>query len=337
MASLKILFAIFFLLTGIVRAQSPFEGLTVEYYNGMNFDQFVSTKIDKRIGFSRRLKTPAPGVAKEFFSIRWTGSLVPPRSGLYTFNVMADDGVRLWINEELLVNAWVEQEATNYSATILLEKNQPCDLKIEYFNSIIHSVLQLQWELPPEEFSVSTNGFIPRLAKPSSIDGKYLTPSRTAKRPKSSLLVSNLNVESKPVAKDEFQPTDTEPVKIRVQREKQFKGEEPIVLRTVVFEQQSALIPADAYDELNELLSYLKKYPDKKIEIRGHTDYAGDSLDNYQLSEKRAKAIEAYLIKGGIETDRINSKGFGGSAPLITTRDIEDRLVNRRVEFIITD
>jgi outer membrane protein OmpA-like peptidoglycan-associated protein len=331
---------IFILLGGIAQAQSPFEGLTVEYYNGRNFDRFISSKIDKRIGFSRRLESPAPGVAREFFSIRWTGSLIAPRTGLYTFNVVVDDGVRLWVNHELLIDSWIEQEATNYSATIFLEEGQSYDLKIDYFNSIIHSVLQIQWEVPPENLPGIVDRFIPSLATPSFINAESLTPVRTPKRTATNLMVRSLEkseVDGTETGKmEKAKVAESKPMKaFLVTQETTYKKDEPIILRTVVFEQQSAVIPGDAYGELEELVTYLKKYANKKIEIRGHTDYAGDSVDNQALSENRAKAVAEYLVTQGISPGRVTSKGFGGNHPVILNKEVEYRTMNRRVEFVI--
>jgi outer membrane protein OmpA-like peptidoglycan-associated protein len=341
MTFVKFLSVLFIGIVSAVSAQSPFEGLTVEYYNGRNFDRFISSTIDKRIGFSRRLESPAPGVAKEFFSMRWTGSLIAPRTGLYTFNVIVDDGVKLWVNHELLIDSWIEQEATNYSATIFLDEGQTYDLKIEYFNSIVHSVLQIQWELPPEKTPVLTDRFIPIVSIPSVINSESLTPERTPKRSRENLMVNNVqNPEGKSSTEKKIEEKAVEEIPLKavvVKKESVYKKEEPIVLRTVIFEQQSAMIPNDAYGELEELITYLKKYPNKKIEIRGHTDYAGDSLDNHQLSEIRAKAVANYLIKEGINSDRVSSKGFGGTHPVILHKELEYRTMNRRVEFIIRD
>lgn len=330
--------------TGGLFAQERFRGLTAEYYNGANFEDHVRTRVDKRLGFSRQLESPCPGVGKEYFSIRWSGALTAPTTGIYAFHVLADDGVRLWVNHELLIDAWQEQEATPYSASIYLEKGQAYDVRIEYFNTIIHSVLQIQWQIPEEMFSLAG---LPVLSKETSISADYLTPGRAPKKEKTNLMVADVdkNIERRQLQADTLQkndklkeviPSNARTAKPTLRRVK-IESEEPIVLKSVIFEQQQSELLNDSYDELNDLIGYLKRNPEKKIEIRGHTDYVGDSIDNQQLSLKRATAVESYLVKNGVAKDRITTKGFGGTQPVVKKKDIEDRLVNRRVEFVLTD
>ena len=74
------------------------QGLKGEYYNGTNFDTYVTTRIDNGINFDYRDQSPAPGVNTTHYSIRWTGKIFAPQSGKYTFYVFADDGIRMWVN-----------------------------------------------------------------------------------------------------------------------------------------------------------------------------------------------------------------------------------------------
>jgi outer membrane protein OmpA-like peptidoglycan-associated protein len=330
--------------TTITLAQNDVGGLLGEYYNGMNFEYHALSRIDQKIGFSRKLESPCPGVGKEFFSIRWSGTVIAPVSGLYKFLVVADDGVRLWVNHEKLIAAWVEQEAAHYSGSIMLEAGVSYDIRIDYFNSIIHSVIDIEWEVPETEPGILFEGLQSRVGKGVPISSNFLIPKREEKKRKTNLMVSSMYVEkpksdSVEIPKPNKNATVVKNAKKRDNRgiQDQHNVPEPIVLKTVVFEQQSATVPHDAHEELNRLVIYLKRHPDKKIELRGHTDYAGDSVDNHNLSVERAKAVEAYLILKGVDKERITSKGFGGSQPLIRKRDLEDRLVNRRVEFVLID
>lgn len=109
-----------------------------------------------------------------------------------------------------------------------------------------------------------------------------------------------------------------------------------IQLKNVLFESGTANLLEKSYQELNVLLSFLVAYPAIEIRIDGHTDNVGKEEDNKRLSEKRANAIEIYLISQGIRTERLTSKGFGETSPLISNETIEGRQKNRRVEFVIT-
>ena len=324
-----------------IYAQQNAGGLLGQYYNGINFDYLAFTRVDEKIGFSRKLESPCPGVGKEYFSIRWSGKITPPLSGVYKFHVVADDGVRLWVNHEQLIDAWFDQEATSYSGSILLDGGQSYDIRIEYFNSIVHSVIDVEWEVPETEPGILFEGLQARIGKSVPISSNFLLPDREKKKAKSNLMVTSMVI---PKPKNDSSSNISKQTKNIIRpakkgkiKKEEFTTDERIILKTVIFDQQSANIPYDAHDELNRLIKYLKRHGHKKIEIRGHTDYAGDSLDNHQLSIRRAQAVESYLIANGIDKSRITSKGFGGAQPLIRKRDLEDRLINRRVEFVLLD
>ncbi len=338
--------ALIFLLT--IAAISTFGqqrlgGLNAQYYNGTNFEYLALTRVDKKIGFSRMLESPCPGVGKEYFSIRWTGTLEIPTTGTYVFHALADDGLRFWVNHQLIIDAWYDQVATPYSASIFLEGGQQYDIRVEYFNSIIHSVLQITWQVP--ENDASTLPGLPSLSPESPIQARYLKPERTPMKPKLNVMVAGVDDTLKvrrsenkiPKQAPLVEKREVKNVPVSKKEGHDVKSDEPIILKTVVFQQQSAELPSDAFQELNELAAYMRRNPLKKVEIRGHTDYAGDSLDNHHLSEQRAKAVEAYLVKTGVAKERISTKALGGSQPLVRKKDIEDRLMNRRVEFVVTD
>lgn len=71
------------------------------------------------------------------------------------------------------------------------------------------------------------------------------------------------------------------------------------------------------------------------IQVYGHTDDVGTVEYNQELSERRAEAVRQYLIEAGVDADRIQSKGFGKSAPLVEGTDPHSRQRNRRVEIAV--
>lgn len=89
---------------------------------------------------------------------------------------------------------------------------------------------------------------------------------------------------------------------------------------------------------LNQVVELLKNEPSlKKLEIQGHTDNQGRRRINKRLSKLRALAVKRYLIKSGIEPDRLEIAGLGGSQPVATNRTRQGRAQNRRVEFHIKE
>jgi outer membrane protein OmpA-like peptidoglycan-associated protein/tetratricopeptide (TPR) repeat protein len=92
----------------------------------------------------------------------------------------------------------------------------------------------------------------------------------------------------------------------------------------------------DNEDAINEMLYYMKKYPQIKIEISGHTDNVGGAEYNQKLSERRAQTVRQQLIFKGIPADRITSKGYGLTKPIASNNTPEGRRTNRRIQAEIT-
>lgn len=124
-------------------------GLTGAYYDEEehNFDgQPAFWRIDSTINFSWGHSSAAPNlIGEDFFSIRWTGGVEAQYSETYTFYVLADDGIRLWVDDQLIIDQWVPQSATEASGTITLEAGQRYPIKLEYFENAGDAVCQLWW------------------------------------------------------------------------------------------------------------------------------------------------------------------------------------------------
>jgi outer membrane protein OmpA-like peptidoglycan-associated protein len=95
------------------------------------------------------------------------------------------------------------------------------------------------------------------------------------------------------------------------------------------------MLTSHALIMLDQLVNFLRKYPDIKLEIGVHTDSTGSSDANLNLSSTRAKTMTDYLINRGIEFERLVSKGYGESKPVAPNIFEQDRGLNRRVEFRI--
>jgi len=108
-----------------------------------------------------------------------------------------------------------------------------------------------------------------------------------------------------------------------------------IVLRNVFFETDKSDLLPTSFDDLNGLISYLKKNTGMKIAIRGYTDNTGTQDKNLSLSQARAKAVSDYLISKGINKLRVSYKGYGSANPITSNDTEEGKAKNRRVEFKI--
>ena len=109
-------------------------------------------------------------------------------------------------------------------------------------------------------------------------------------------------------------------------------------LKNVYFEYDSAALTPEAKERLNELAEIMKENPDLKIELIGHTDAKGSVSYNKKLSQERVSSVVEYILKKGIEQERVKVKAKGEKYPIAlnTYKDGEDcpegRKYNRRVE-----
>ncbi len=110
-----------------------------------------------------------------------------------------------------------------------------------------------------------------------------------------------------------------------------------IRLNNLFFDFNKSDLKKESESELNRLVEMLTKYPAMKIEIAGHTDNVGTDQTNIPLSNRRAQAISAWLIKNKINATRLIAKGYGKSKPVAQGNSEEARRLNRRVEFLILE
>jgi outer membrane protein OmpA-like peptidoglycan-associated protein len=107
-----------------------------------------------------------------------------------------------------------------------------------------------------------------------------------------------------------------------------------IVLEGVVFEPGSANITPASSETLDEVFQKLYENSKLRAEVQGHTDNTGPYSFNVSLSQARADAVKAYLVKKGISPNRLTTKGFGPDRPIAPNSTPEGRQKNRRVEFL---
>jgi alpha-glucosidase (family GH31 glycosyl hydrolase) len=126
-------------------------GLTGAYYNNADISgQPVLSRVDSQVAFDWD-DAPVEGLQKDSFSVRWTGQIGPvPETGEYAIQVRADDGVRLWVNGEKLIGAWVPQDDVTQKASIRLEKGQSYPIRLEYFQKSGNAICQLGWRIPSQ-------------------------------------------------------------------------------------------------------------------------------------------------------------------------------------------
>lgn len=102
----------------------------------------------------------------------------------------------------------------------------------------------------------------------------------------------------------------------------------------ILFDVNKASIRPESMGALNEIVKLMKDHTDLKFEIDGHTDSDGSDDANMKLSQSRADAVKAQLMKMGIDGNRLTTKGFGESKPIDKNDTAEGKANNRRVEFV---
>ncbi len=141
-------------------------GLQATYYNGRNFETQVLSRVDAGINFDWGSAAPAPGVNADNFSVRWAGTLTPAYSETYTITIPTDNGVRLWVNNVLLIDKFTDDVTGWFNATVALTANTPAAIRIEYkeeyggagITVYWHSATQAWETLPTARLSTASGG-----------------------------------------------------------------------------------------------------------------------------------------------------------------------------------
>jgi outer membrane protein OmpA-like peptidoglycan-associated protein len=113
------------------------------------------------------------------------------------------------------------------------------------------------------------------------------------------------------------------------------KKDAVVQLQDITFETGKADLKPESNEELDRLVSLLEGNQTIKVEISAHTDDVGNDDSNLKLSEKRAKTVVDYLTTKGIKGDRMTTKGYGETQPLVANDTDENKAKNRRVQFKI--
>jgi outer membrane protein OmpA-like peptidoglycan-associated protein len=110
-----------------------------------------------------------------------------------------------------------------------------------------------------------------------------------------------------------------------------------VTLGDVLFASGRADLKTGATGNLNKLVAFLNKYPDRNVAIEGYTDSVGSEDYNQGLSERRADSVKSYLSGQGIDSRRLTASGMGESDPVAGNDSATGRQQNRRVEVIISN
>ncbi|MCY3019443.1 MAG: PA14 domain-containing protein [Planctomycetota bacterium] len=131
------------------------DGLMAYYFNTNSLTgPLVLRRVDATVNNDWGGNAPSPQVNATDFSVRWLGQVEAQFSETYTFYTVSDDGVRLWVNDTLLVDNWTYHGPTENSGSIALAAGQKYDIKMEFFQGGGGSVAKLLWSSPSQDKQV---------------------------------------------------------------------------------------------------------------------------------------------------------------------------------------
>ena len=330
------------MMLGILQVYSQ-NGLKADYYDGKDFNRYVTSNYVDNIDFYWLTTPPVEGINPRECSIRYTGRIKSPKTGEITFSARVDDGIRVWVNEALIIDNWKLNDVGYSTGKVTMIADSLYDLKIEYFNALLEAELRLLWELPKdEEKKVEEKSWFAswwegeEKTESQIISAQYFespVEEKITKKPESELApITETKPKPKPIAKPK--KVKKKP-KIVATPPKEAEVVQQYIPKSVEFNQAKAEILPISYPELDKLADFLGRHPNQKVHIEGHTDNVGNAEKNLRLSEKRAYAVAAYLVKKGVPAKQLSAKGYGGSKPLIVSQGKQYSPENRRVEFII--
>jgi hypothetical protein len=121
------------------------DGLSATYFSQPNFGGQAVTRIDPTVNFLWGAGSPDPRIPVDNFSARWVGQVQPSFSETYTFFTFSDDGVRLWVNGQPVINNWTDHAGTENAGSITLSAGQRYDLKMEFYENCCDADAVLSW------------------------------------------------------------------------------------------------------------------------------------------------------------------------------------------------
>ncbi|MDR3688405.1 MAG: glycoside hydrolase family 3 C-terminal domain-containing protein [Fimbriimonas sp.] len=120
-----------------------------EYFNNQGLEgEPAKVRNDKSILFDWADNAPMAGIQHEHFSVRWTGTLTPPVTGIYTIGITNDDGMRVSLDGKTLLDDWRDGPARTTTAEIALNAGQTYKLRVEFYNNTLEAVAKLTWSVP---------------------------------------------------------------------------------------------------------------------------------------------------------------------------------------------
>jgi len=134
------------------------DGLLGLYYDNNDLINRKLTLIDHDVNFTWGASSPDPAVEPDTFSARWLGLVQPRYSETYTFYTNTNDGVRLWVDGNMIIDKWLDQNTTEWNGTVVLAVNEKYDIEMQYYENTGDAVAQLKWSSPSQTKQIVPQG-----------------------------------------------------------------------------------------------------------------------------------------------------------------------------------
>ncbi|HET7249097.1 MAG TPA: glycoside hydrolase family 3 N-terminal domain-containing protein [Gemmatimonadales bacterium] len=145
-------------------------GVHAAYYDNITLAGAAQfERIDPRIDFAWTLEGPGPGIARDWYSVRWTGRLAVPATGVRHIGVVGSDGFRLYLDGRLVLDDWEKRSAGARLAAVTLQPGRSYELRLEYFETTGNGRVRLVWDAGVSDDWRSAIGRATRLARTSDV------------------------------------------------------------------------------------------------------------------------------------------------------------------------
>jgi beta-glucosidase len=132
---------------GAIGRASDSHGLTGQYFANPELEGSPATlRIDPKVDFHWTFEPPAPGLGTDWYSVRWSGSVIGPETGPRRIGVEGNDGIRLYLDGRLIVDRWRKESYHLAAAEVRLEKGKAYDLRLEFREPVRSGEVRLVWD-----------------------------------------------------------------------------------------------------------------------------------------------------------------------------------------------
>lgn len=229
-----------------------------------------------------------------------------------------------------------EVRDAGYTVSRIFEISIPEDQRIRYRSNYVKGIVRDKESREPlaaaiELINLKTEN-TESLVSSDSVTGSYLIV--LTEGAEYALYVNKEDYLFKSLNFNYSEQRDYEPIVLDIDLERAREGRRAI-LENIFFDVDKYDLQEKSLTELRKILRFLQENPGVRVEISGHTDNTGSASYNVQLSEKRAAAVNNYLVSQGISAGRLIPKGYGSQQPIADNDSEEGRQKNRRIEFKI--